>query len=179
MDTQESVRLSCADTAKLIRKRLKAEFPEIKFSVRSSVYSGGASIDISYTDGVLYSEVNKIAKQYEGATFDGMNDLKEYHTSLVYFDGDDLPRSVRFGADFVFVRRDLSDSFIEKLKPLAQKVLDNNLQSAGEVFDMDKRYGSFESDYFHTDFGFIMACKVLYGSQIVRFLGEHIAEGSI
>ena len=37
-----------ADTAKLIRKALKASHPATKFSVRTSVYSGGASIRIAW-----------------------------------------------------------------------------------------------------------------------------------
>lgn len=40
--------MSAADTAKLIRKALAKHFPSTKFYVRSSVYSGGASIDIYY-----------------------------------------------------------------------------------------------------------------------------------
>jgi len=39
------------DTAKLIRLVLKESFSSVKFSVKSSKYSGGASIDIHYTDG--------------------------------------------------------------------------------------------------------------------------------
>lgn len=35
--------LSCAETAKLLRQALKESFPGVKFSVRSSVYSGGAN----------------------------------------------------------------------------------------------------------------------------------------
>ena len=38
---------TCAETAKLIRQSLKEAFPGVKFSVRSSTYSGGASIDVS------------------------------------------------------------------------------------------------------------------------------------
>ena len=37
--------LTCAETAKLVRSALKAAFPGVKFSVCSSTYSGGASID--------------------------------------------------------------------------------------------------------------------------------------
>jgi hypothetical protein len=47
----ESQYLSCAETAKLVRKVLKTAFQGVKFSVRSDTYSGGASIDIRWTDG--------------------------------------------------------------------------------------------------------------------------------
>ncbi len=43
--------LSCADTAQLVRAALEQAFPRQKFSVRSHTYAGGASIDISWTDG--------------------------------------------------------------------------------------------------------------------------------
>jgi len=43
--------LSCADTARLIRAALARSFPGTKFSVRSSVYTGGASIRVRY-DGI-------------------------------------------------------------------------------------------------------------------------------
>lgn len=43
--------LSCAETAKLVRQSLKEAFPKVKFSVKSSTYSGGASIRAYWLDG--------------------------------------------------------------------------------------------------------------------------------
>lgn len=96
--------LSCADTAKLIRAALAEAFPGVKFSVRSSVYSGGASINIRWTDGPTSRQVKSIADHFEGSYFDGMIDYKGciYHR----LDG----RPVSLGADFVFENRDLSDA---------------------------------------------------------------------
>ena len=68
--------LSCAETAKLVRAALKESFPGVKFSVKSSVYSGGASINIKYTDGPTYEQVKAVAGMFEGAYFDGMTDYK-------------------------------------------------------------------------------------------------------
>ena len=62
--------LSCADTAKLIRAALKESFPGVKFSVRSSVYSGGASININYVDGPSYEQVKAVAGMFEGSYFE-------------------------------------------------------------------------------------------------------------
>lgn len=90
---------STADTAKLIRKALKAAFPETVFSVRSKVYSGGSSITVGYTDGPPTHAVEDVVKPFAGADFDGMQDLKTYHNSIL--DG----RPVHFGANFVFVSR--------------------------------------------------------------------------
>ena len=98
--------ISPADTAKLLRAALKNSFPSTKFSVRTHTYAGGASINVSYTDGAAYDEVEAVAQKFAGASFDGMRDLMEYHTAQ--FDGQD----VRFGANFVFVNRNLSIEFL-------------------------------------------------------------------
>ncbi len=94
--------VSVTDTAKEIRAALKAAFPGVKFSVRSDKYAGGASIRVYYTDGPALRAVEDVAKQFAGATFDGMIDLKEYHTSQ--HNGE----VVHWGADFVFVNQDFS-----------------------------------------------------------------------
>lgn len=95
--------LTTAETAKLVRAALKAKFPGVKFSVRSENYAGGASIRIHWVDGPLAVEVDAIAKKFEGATFDGMRDLKEYRSILV----DGVPR--RTHCDFVFTYREVTE----------------------------------------------------------------------
>jgi len=97
--------ISTNDTAKLIRKALKDNFPDTKFGVRSKKYSGGSSITVSYTDGPPYKAVKKVAERFEGASFDGMRDLKEYKTHV-----DENGEMVHYGPDFVFVNRDYSDA---------------------------------------------------------------------
>lgn len=95
--------LSCAETAVLVRKALKEAFPGQKFSVRSSTYSGGASIDVSWTDGPTAVAVDEVVERFRGADFDGMIDLKTYRDS--YLDG----QRVSFGADFIQTHRRLSE----------------------------------------------------------------------
>ena len=106
--------ISVTDTAKLIRKALKAQFPNVKFSVQSKSYSMGASITVYWTDGPTTDAVDKIVKQFEGASFDGMIDLKSYHSSML--DG----REVHFDADYVFTQRSISneDAKMELAKEL-------------------------------------------------------------
>ncbi len=129
--TQETEYLSCADTAKLVRQALKAVFPSVKFSVRSKVYSGGASIDVSWTDGPRTKTVEAVAGQFAGADFDGMVDLKVYNTHYIAPNGSPVlghrpstngsfeeinggipdvegVRRVHFGADFIFCSRRLA-----------------------------------------------------------------------
>jgi hypothetical protein len=93
---------SCAETAKLVRAALKESFPGVKFSVRSSVYSGGASINVNYVDGPTYDQVKAVVGMFEGSYFDGMTDYKGSNYSSL--DG----QEVRFGADFIFVNRSFS-----------------------------------------------------------------------
>jgi hypothetical protein len=128
--------LSVVDTAKLLRVALKKAFPGVKFSVRSSSYSGGASIRVAWKDGPLEKAVERVAKGYEGANFDGMIDMKNYKSHWLLPDGsvasvshdpgtvgsagmippEDNPKphpdaeAVHFGADFVFCERGRSEA---------------------------------------------------------------------
>ena len=100
--------LSCAETAKLLRSALAESFPSVKFAVRSKVYSGGASIDVSWTDGPTSDQVHSITGKLEGSYFDGMIDYKGsiYHK----LDGE----SVSFSADFIFPNCHYSDELIQR-----------------------------------------------------------------
>jgi len=97
-----------AETASLVRQALKQAFPSTKFSVRSKSYSGGASINVNWIDGPLTAEVERVAKQFEGATFDGMTDLKSYVSEKVVDDNGTV-REIHYGADFVFCTRRCSE----------------------------------------------------------------------
>lgn len=67
--------ISTADTTKAIRLALREAFPGVKFSVRSSVYSGGSSIRIGWTDGPTEKAVNAVAGVFSSSGFDGSIDL--------------------------------------------------------------------------------------------------------
>ncbi len=151
--------LTCADTAKLIRKALAGEFPGVKFSVRSSTYAGGASIRVGWTDGPTGKQVDNVVGVFAGADFDGMIDLKT-HTShwlnpdgtvtVAHAQGTERSRGylpevvgsppgpnaklVRFGADYVFTARDFSDKFTVAIR--------REICEAAGVYalDMSKRY---------------------------------------
>lgn len=100
----ETLYISVTDTAKLVRKAIKTAYPAHKISVRSDSYSMGAAIritvpkDSDLTDSDI-ENIRDIVKPFEGATFDGMTDMKSYHDTM--FEG----QRVHFGADYIFVNR--------------------------------------------------------------------------
>jgi hypothetical protein len=102
--------IDTAEVAKIIRTELKKNFPGIKFSVKSSRYSGGSSINVKYSDGPALDAVKSVIGHFHGASFDGMQDLKEYHVSE--YNGE----AVRFGNDFLFIDREYSRAFCEGVK---------------------------------------------------------------
>jgi hypothetical protein len=101
--------ISTAETAKIIRKVLKENFPGIKFSVRSRSYAGGSSIDIEWLDGPAAPAVESVTKQFQGASFDSSIDLKSYHDTE--WNGE----KVHFCADYVSSHRKMSRAFIEAI----------------------------------------------------------------
>lgn len=108
--TESTKYFTCAETATFVRQALKEAFPTQKFSVRSKVYSGGASITIGWLDGVTEYEVNQVVQRFRGADFDGMIDLK----SNVYR-SDENGANVNYGADHIFCDRDYSKELTLKL----------------------------------------------------------------
>lgn len=105
----EPLYLSCAETAKQLRQALKETFPAVKFSIRSHTYSGGASIDVAWTDGPTAKQVEAICDRFEGAIFDGMTDCKYYQTHRI--NGQDI----HYGADYIFPQRRLSVVFLTRV----------------------------------------------------------------
>jgi hypothetical protein len=76
--TSSSDYASPAGLAKLIRGELKTLYPGQKFSVRSRSYSGGSSVDVLWTDGPAWKEVQAATRKFQGCDFDGMTDSKSY-----------------------------------------------------------------------------------------------------
>lgn len=71
-----------------VRKALRTAFPLHRastFSIRSSVYSGGASITVRWKDGPSVEDVASVTRHFSGADLNG--------------------ERVHFGADYVFTNR--------------------------------------------------------------------------
>lgn len=106
--------LGAAELAKIVRKELKAAFPGQKFSVRSSNYSGGSSIEIRWTDGPTQADVDLVVKYLQRVSFDGMIDLKEYHGAFQY-DGEWFKAS-----SWVSTYRSYSETFLSDVAAEAE-----------------------------------------------------------
>lgn len=97
------------DGAKNLRKELKAAFPGVKFSVRTSRFSMGDSIDTTWTDGPKTAEVQAITDRYQQSEYCPHED---YHGLT-----DDQFTKVFGGASYSHTSRNLSDAY--KLELLA------------------------------------------------------------
>ncbi len=101
--------------SKNLKQELRDAFPETKFSVRSSSFSGGDSIDISWTDGPISEEVEKISGKYQQGNFNGMIDLYEYSKTNVWPD-------VFGGAKYVMCQRHYSnDAYLQAVAEIEKE----------------------------------------------------------
>lgn len=110
----DTVYYSVVETAQFIRRDLKEAFSGVKFSVRSQSYSMGAHVRVAWQDGPTEDEVKAVIGRYDGAAFDGMQDLK----SSVYTT-DAQGCRVHYGNDWTHLDRHQSLAF---LAPIANAV---------------------------------------------------------
>lgn len=108
MKSGQKTHLSVTATATLVRKALREAFPDFTFSVRSKSYSGGASINVRWTDGPRVSDVEAITNVFQGASFDSQSDYKGLRIHAIN------DQHVSFGADWIFCEREYSEAFLEK-----------------------------------------------------------------
>jgi len=101
-------------TAKVIKKRLKAIYPDTKFSVTSDNFSMGDSVDIRWTDGPKSETIDAITRRYQQGSFDGMTDCYNYSSIE--------PELGCPGAKYVMVHRTMSDEFKRALEKKASEV---------------------------------------------------------
>lgn len=101
METKKQIKelTKAALVAKEVRTILKEKFKGIKFTVRSSNYSMGDSVNVGWTDGPTSEEVEKLVKHYQYGHFDGMIDCYEYSNVKK-----DIPQT-----KFLFCNRDMSE----------------------------------------------------------------------
>jgi hypothetical protein len=102
-----------AACAAAIRAEVKAKFPGVKFSVRSENFSGGDSVNVDWTDGPDYEEVEKIVDSYQAGHFDGMQDMYVY---------DDDREPGKPTAKYTFTNKSWSEANTAALKAKAEEL---------------------------------------------------------
>jgi hypothetical protein len=91
--------------AKNIRIELARAFHCVKFSVKTSRFSMGDSIDVRWIDGPTSEQVNAIIGAYEAGTFDGSTDSYNYRDDDAFVEA--------FGdAKYIHASRDHSDQML-------------------------------------------------------------------
>jgi len=100
-------------TASVIKKRLTALYPRIKFSVRSDTFANGNSVDICWTDGPTKRAVETITMLYQCGSFDGMNDMYNYEAIDSSLECD--------GAKYVSCHRSISSKYKATLTARAEE----------------------------------------------------------
>lgn len=135
--------ISTADTAKQIRATLKAEFPGVKFTVRSKTYSGGSSIDVNWVDGPATKNVQPVLDRFVGSTFDSMTDLRTGHSTLIA-NPDGTIEEIRYLANHVFGHRDHSAEF-------RSQIIAELERTWGFKYDQNSRtdWNEFHSDLYY------------------------------
>lgn len=124
---------------KNIKIELKELSPKTKFSIKSSSFAGGDSIDVRWADGPTNEEVNKIIQKYQEGEFDPMSDCYNYHN------GDKREFNKKYGGVmFIFSKRKYSVKFLrlaakqikleEQLIELIDKMADTQILDFGYSF---------------------------------------------
>jgi hypothetical protein len=121
---QKSKDLSVAEIGKLIKQEFKKEFPEIKLSVKSQVYSGGCSIHAQITE-------------YKGRVF--TDSYLQYRTEPDY-----MLSNMLFN-DYCIVKR----IECQRFTPNLLKVLER-LEEIGNSYNFDD--SDSQTDYFSNSF---------------------------
>lgn len=103
---------SSANCATAIREELKKDFPNVKFSVKSSNFAGGDSVHVAWTEGPTTLEVSKVTSKYQYGRFDGMTDMYEYSNNI-----EGLPQS-----KYVQTRREISEEVNNVVKEAVRKL---------------------------------------------------------
>lgn len=110
--------LDVKELAALVRKALKQSFPGVKFSVRSSRYSMGSSVYVSWTDGPTYSQVSEVIDHFNDVDGTRMDDSEIMRCNAL----DGVP--VRFGS-YVSASRDHSDAFVAGVKASIEQLTED------------------------------------------------------
>lgn len=111
--------VGAADTAKLIRKALKAAFPTTKFRVRCA--RGGATY-IDWIDGPREADVAEVWGPFEQETFDGMQDARVPNPATLFANPDGTYVERRYLSGLIIAQRRWSDAVRDALTAKAAQI---------------------------------------------------------
>lgn len=165
-----SAKIYAKDVAKLIRVRLKREFPGIKFSVRSD----HNSVDIYWTNGPRAKAVDKVVDEYSFGGFDGSIDLAYSSENWLLPDGTmrhaatsgtvgsmgyvpasytDSPHPkailVKYGPRYVFTHHTITDDVWEKAARIALARYGAEWEPNTPVWNRRLPHGEYVTSYLH------------------------------
>jgi hypothetical protein len=133
---KKELHVDTADTAKLVRIKLKNTFSWVKFKVRISRYSGGSSIYVSWNDGPTEAMVQATCEEFRGDYFDGMIDYHGYVKREV--NGEE----VHYSGSLSFQRHVSKELFLAVANAFEAK---NG--RVPEIVDLDGAWPHFEMDF--------------------------------
>lgn len=87
-----------AERAKQLRKELKAQFPTVKFSVKTHNYSMGSSINVKWVDGATTAQVQEVTSKFERISRDTNGEILSGGNSFVMLNRDYSPEAVEQAA---------------------------------------------------------------------------------
>lgn len=94
------------EAVKFVRSRLRKKFPGAKFSTTKD----GNTINVKWTDGPAYKEVDALVGMCHSLYFEMLDDSVRPFKAVV--DGEEI----NFGNGYIYLRRDLSDEFYAAMK---------------------------------------------------------------
>ncbi|MDR6218215.1 LPD29 domain-containing protein [Deinococcus soli (ex Cha et al. 2016)] len=100
--------LSLSESGATLRAALKEAFPGVRFSVRTRRYAGGASADVTWTDGPDLAAVQAITQRFERADFtpDGANSPRTHVLR---------GEAVSFAVQFIHPQRQYTPAFLDRV----------------------------------------------------------------
>ena len=154
--TETTRRYSVNEVSAMAKAILKKAFPKTKFSVRGKKYSGGSSITAYWTDGPTSKQVEALIGHLEGASFDGMQDLKTYNDPDTAIQKDGTVVHITYGNDYMFTSRDLSQH--DELKAQCLDYIRTHCAIDGQA-----PYEKFGNEWIDT-----VAIRMLYASDLTN-----------
>ncbi|SDL34169.1 hypothetical protein SAMN05428985_11535 [Nocardioides sp. YR527] len=105
----EIIEYDVKETAAELRRTLREEFPNVKFSVRMSRGTAHGWLDCAWTDGPTTSQVLPILGRFEGARFDGSDDSYRQVAAVTYAREDGSRYSPRYSSCGIIPHRSYSE----------------------------------------------------------------------